>query len=88
MFSYNEFHERIDAARSEHASEPENPDHPENCPGCGCGPGDGITEGCNAIWGCGYYRHLEQVEQDEEMAADRNFFPRRLPAGPTYETPF
>lgn len=31
-------------------------DDPEACPGCGCKPGDGITEGCEAEDGCGYFR--------------------------------
>jgi len=28
---------------------------PEACPGCGCMPGDGITDGCTHPEGCGYY---------------------------------
>lgn len=32
------------------------PPDPEDCPGCGCKPGDGITRGCEAEAGCGYYR--------------------------------
>ena len=27
----------------------------ESCPGCGCLPGDGVTEGCTHPEGCGYY---------------------------------
>lgn len=26
----------------------------EACPGCGCMPGDGVTEGCDDPIGCGY----------------------------------
>jgi type IV secretory pathway VirB10-like protein len=32
---------------------------PEACPGCGCLPGDGLTEGCEDEGGCGYYRQWE-----------------------------
>lgn len=28
------------------------------CPGCGCRPGDGLTPGCEAEVGCGYWREL------------------------------
>lgn len=28
----------------------------ENCPGCGCAPGDGVTPGCHHPMGCGYLR--------------------------------
>lgn len=28
----------------------------EACPGCGCMPGDGITEDCSHPDGCGYWR--------------------------------
>ena len=28
---------------------------PETCPGCGCLPGDGLTEGCSDPDGCGYF---------------------------------
>jgi len=28
----------------------------EECPGCGCMPGDGITEGCEDMGGCGHNR--------------------------------
>lgn len=30
----------------------------EACPGCGCMPGDGLTEGCNHPEGCGFYHAL------------------------------
>jgi hypothetical protein len=30
----------------------------EECPGCGCMPGEGITESCNDSDGCGYWRAL------------------------------
>ena len=33
--------------------EPE--EDPEACPGCGCRPGDGRTEGCKHPDGCGYW---------------------------------
>jgi len=26
------------------------------CPGCGCQPGDGVTEGCEHPEGCGFWR--------------------------------
>lgn len=26
------------------------------CPGCGCEPGDGLTDGCEHPEGCGYFR--------------------------------
>lgn len=26
------------------------------CPGCGCRPGDGLTDGCEDPDGCGYFR--------------------------------
>ena len=29
---------------------------PEACPGCGCKPGDGYTEGCDHPDGCGFFR--------------------------------
>jgi hypothetical protein len=29
---------------------------PDACPGCGCRPGDGLTEGCSHEFGCGYWR--------------------------------
>lgn len=30
----------------------------EACPGCGCGPGDGLTAGCTDPDGCGYWTAL------------------------------
>lgn len=30
----------------------------EACPGCGCLPGDGLTEGCNHPEGCGFFRQF------------------------------
>ena len=30
----------------------------ELCPGCGCAPGDGLTENCTDENGCGYWREL------------------------------
>jgi hypothetical protein len=33
------------------------------CPGCGCNPGDGITADCSDMEGCGYYADfLKKVE--------------------------
>lgn len=29
---------------------------PEECPGCYCVPGEGLTEGCDHPDGCGYWR--------------------------------
>ncbi len=34
------------------AAEPPN----DACPGCGCEPGDGITESCDAEDGCGFHK--------------------------------
>lgn len=34
--------------------------NPERCPGCGCEPGDGLTDGCNETNGCGFYRGVNQ----------------------------
>lgn len=31
---------------------------PEACPGCGCRPGEGTTDGCDDPAGCGFYRAL------------------------------
>ena len=46
------------------AEEPEEePLDPEACPGCGCLPGDGVTEGCDHPGGCGYNRQA-QAEWD------------------------
>jgi len=33
---------------------------PEACPGCGCLPGDGLTDGCEDPMGCGYNRQRER----------------------------
>lgn len=33
-------------------------DNIEACPGCGCLPGDGITETCDHPDGCGYFKDL------------------------------
>ena len=37
--------------------EPE--EDPEACPGCGCRPGDGRTEGCHHPDGCGFWEKEE-----------------------------
>lgn len=34
-------------------------DDPEACPGCGCKPGDGITDDCDDPGGCGYFKEWE-----------------------------
>jgi hypothetical protein len=34
----------------------------EACPGCGCEPGDGVTEDCDDPAGCGFWK--EQQEQE------------------------
>jgi hypothetical protein len=36
--------------------------NPEACPGCGCLPGDGLTDGCEDPTGCGYFRAFETPE--------------------------
>lgn len=30
----------------------------DSCPGCGCRPGDGLTEGCEHVDGCGTLRSI------------------------------
>ena len=55
------------AATAEPEEEPESFD-PEACPGCGCKPGDGITESCNDSEGCGwskYQRGLAEFAAEE-----------------------
>jgi len=37
-----------EAVRQAHKSD-------DSCPGCGCRPGDGVTKGCTAPTGCGYF---------------------------------
>ena len=32
--------------------------NPEACPGCGCLPGEGLTDGCEDRDGCGYHRSI------------------------------
>lgn len=39
--------------------ETKKPTDNQACPGCGCMPGDGITQDCNDPNGCGYNRNLE-----------------------------
>ncbi len=34
----------------------------EACPGCGCMPGDGLTEGCEAESGCGTLRQWAEAK--------------------------
>lgn len=33
--------------------------NPEQCPGCGCLPGDGTTAGCDHMDGCGHNRFIQ-----------------------------
>ena len=42
------------------AAEPVYPalDPEDACPGCGCAPGDGVTESCDHVDGCGHNRAL------------------------------
>ena len=47
-----ETHQLIEAERNELAAELSEMKYA--CPGCGCKPGDGITETCNHPVGCGY----------------------------------
>jgi len=35
------------------------------CPGCGCKPGDGITDTCDHPDGCGYFKALADEEADQ-----------------------
>lgn len=38
---------------------PEDEDYDfENCPGCGCAPGDGYTDDCDDEMGCGFYKQV------------------------------
>jgi len=41
------------------------------CPGCGCVPGDGVTEGCDHPDGCGYYKpttpDLGETDHDQSL---------------------
>ena len=45
--------------------------HPEACPGCGCMPGDGPTEGCNHGYGCGANRAHEKSKPKETRREKR-----------------
>lgn len=38
-------------------------DDVERCPGCGCGPGDGLTAGCSHPEGCGYWKAFDDPKQ-------------------------
>jgi hypothetical protein len=44
----------------------------DSCPGCGCAPGEGTTEGCNHPVGCGFNRQLgeESYHQEGEPVRD------------------
>ena len=35
---------------------------PEACPGCGCLPGDGVSEDCDDEAGCGFFKSLDAEE--------------------------
>lgn len=57
----------IEAAVEElEAMEDDDPEEEEEseeaCPGCGCLPGDGLTEGCEDELGCGYWRREHAKE--------------------------
>jgi len=41
----------------------------ESCPGCGCMPGDGLTEHCNDELGCGYWRKEHLPPDTTKMTA-------------------
>ncbi len=45
------------------------PKNPEACPGCGCLPGDGITDGCEDEDGCGYHRNPSHSTQTDIQCA-------------------
>lgn len=45
----------VEAVRLSHIAPP--PD--EACPGCGCKPGDGLTDGCFHPVGCGYFKRVD-----------------------------
>jgi len=51
--------ENLDAYDLDEEEETDEDD--EACPGCGCVPGDGTTEGCEDPGGCGELRKLSQV---------------------------
>ena len=34
-------------------------ENPEACPGCGCLPGDGVSEDCDDEEGCGFFKGLD-----------------------------
>lgn len=36
----------------------------DSCPGCGCRPGDGLTEGCTNADGCGYFAELAPATEN------------------------
>lgn len=48
----------LDEDDEDEDSDEENEHDDFPCPGCGCKPGDGMTEGCEAEEGCGYFRSL------------------------------
>lgn len=38
----------------------------ENCPGCGCEPGEGLTPDCTHELGCGFYRDAAEEAAKEK----------------------
>lgn len=38
----------------------------EACPGCGCMPGDGVTETCNDPNGCGFWKQMETSQGPDQ----------------------
>lgn len=47
----------VEAMRLSHIAPPADD---EACPGCGCIPGDGLTDGCFHPVGCGYYKRVDE----------------------------
>lgn len=47
----------------------------EACPGCGCQPGDGLTEGCEDPNGCGYWRDMEARENQHGNSKGKQTLP-------------
>jgi len=47
----------VEAVRLSHIAPPVDD---EACPGCGCKPGDGLTDGCFHPVGCGYFKHVDE----------------------------
>lgn len=48
--------------------------NPEACPGCGCLPGDGVSESCDDPNGCGFFRELAAdiaTKSDDDLKGGR-----------------